>query len=53
MSLLAALTVKVSAILLLVLAGALCLRTRSAAARRWVLAIGEPWDRPPCGRAGP
>ena len=40
MSLLAALTVKVSAILLLVLAGAFCLRTRSAAARRWVLAIG-------------
>ena len=40
MSLLAALTVKVSAILLLVLAGALCLRTRSAAARRWVLAVG-------------
>ena len=40
MTLLAALTVKVSAILLLVLAGALCLRTRSAAARRWVLAVG-------------
>lgn len=40
MSLLAALTVKVSAILLLVLAAALCLRTRSAAARHWVLAVG-------------
>ena len=40
MSLLAAFTVKVSAILLLALAGALCLRTRSAAARHWVLAIG-------------
>ena len=40
MSLLAALTVKVSAILLVVLVGALCLRTRSAAARRWVLAVG-------------
>ncbi len=40
MSLLAAWTVKVSAILLVVLAGALCLRTRSAAARRWVLAVG-------------
>ncbi len=40
MTLLAALTVKVSAILLLVLAGALCLRTGSAAARRWVLAVG-------------
>ena len=39
-SLLAALTVKVSAILLLVLVGALCLRTRSAAARHWVLAVG-------------
>ena len=39
-SLLAVLTVKVSAILLLTLAGALCLRTRSAAARRWVLAVG-------------
>ena len=40
MSLLAALTVKVSAILLLVLIGAFFLRTRSAAARRWVLAAG-------------
>ena len=40
MSLLAALTVKVSAILLLVLVGTHCLRTRSAAARRWVLAVG-------------
>ena len=40
MSLVAVLTVKVSAILLLALAGAFCLRTRSAAARRWVLAIG-------------
>ena len=40
MSLLAALTFKVSAILLLALAGGLCLRTRSAAARHWVLAIG-------------
>ena len=40
MSLLAALTVKVSAILLLALVGALFLRTRSAAARRWVLAAG-------------
>ncbi len=39
-SLLAALTVKVSAILLLALAGAFCLRTRSAAARHWVLAAG-------------
>ena len=39
-SLLAVLTVKVSAILLLTLVGALCLRTRSAAARRWVLAVG-------------
>ena len=39
-SLLAALTLKVSAILLLALVGALCLRTRSAAARHWVLAIG-------------
>ena len=37
---LAALTVKVSAILLLTLAGALCLRARSAAARHWVLAVG-------------
>ena len=40
MILLVALTLKVSAILLLALAGAFCLRTRSAAARRWVLAIG-------------
>ena len=40
MSLLAALTVKVSAILLLALVAALCLRTKSAAARHWVLAIG-------------
>ena len=40
MSLLAALTVKVSAILLLALVGVLCLRMRSAAARHWVLAIG-------------
>ena len=40
MSLLAALTVKVSAILLLVLIGTFFLRTRSAAARRWVLAAG-------------
>ena len=40
MSLLAALTIKVSAILLLVLAGAVCLRTRSASARHWVLAVG-------------
>ena len=39
-SLLVALTVKVSAILFLTLAGALCLCTRSAAARHWVLAIG-------------
>ena len=39
-SLLAALTVKVSAILFLTLAGAFCLRTRSAAARHWVLASG-------------
>ena len=37
---LAALTVKVSAILLLALAGALCLRARSAAARHWVLTVG-------------
>ena len=40
MSLLAALTIKVSAILLLALIGALCLRTRSASARHWVLAVG-------------
>ena len=39
-SLLAALTMKVSAILLLALAGALCLRTRSASVRHWVLAVG-------------
>ena len=37
---LAALTFKVSAILLLALAGALCLRSRSAAARHWVLTVG-------------
>ena len=40
MSLLAALTIKVSAILLLALIGARCLRTRSASARHWVLAVG-------------
>ena len=40
MSLLAALTIKVSAILLLALIGTLCLRTRSASARHWVLAVG-------------
>ena len=40
MSLLAALTIKVSAILLLALVGTLCLRTRSASARHWVLAVG-------------
>ena len=40
MGLLAALTVKVSAILLLALIGALCLRRSSASARRWVLAVG-------------
>ena len=39
-SLLAALTVKVSAILLLAWVGALCLRGRSAAARHWVLTVG-------------
>jgi TonB family protein len=39
-SLLAALTVKVSAILLLALVATQCLRTRSAAARHWVLAVG-------------
>ncbi|MYH31224.1 MAG: TonB family protein [Acidobacteria bacterium] len=39
-SLLAALTVKVSAILFLTLAGARCLRARSASARHWVLAVG-------------
>ncbi len=40
MSLLAALTVKVSVVLLLALAGARCLRARSAAAKHWVLAVG-------------
>ena len=40
MSLLAALTVKVSVILLLALVGAVCLRTRSAAARHWLLTVG-------------
>ena len=40
MSLLAGLIVKVSAILLLALIGALCLRKRSASTRRWVLAVG-------------
>ena len=40
MSLLAALTLKVSAILLLALISAVCLRTRSASARHWVLAVG-------------
>ncbi len=40
MSLLAALTVKVSAILLLALVGTLCLRGSSASAKRWVLAVG-------------
>ena len=40
MSLLAALTVKVSAILLLTLVSAFCLRMRSATARHWVLAVG-------------
>ena len=40
MTLLAALTLKVSAILLLALVAAVCLRTRSASARQWVLAIG-------------
>ncbi len=39
-SLLAALTIKVSAILLLTLIGALCLRKSSASARHWVLAVG-------------
>ena len=39
-SLLGALTIKVSAILLLALIGAVCLRTRSASARHWVLAVG-------------
>ena len=40
MSLLAVLALKVSAILLVALIGAACLRTRSASARHWVLAIG-------------
>ena len=40
MSLLAVLTFKVSAILLLALIGALLLRRSSAAARHWVLAVG-------------
>ena len=40
MSLLTALTIKVSAILLLALIGTLFLRKSSAAARRWVLAVG-------------
>ncbi len=40
MSLLAALTLKVSAVLLLALVAAVCLRTRSASARHWVLAVG-------------
>ena len=40
MSLLASLTIKVSAILLLALVGTLCMRRNSASARRWVLAIG-------------
>jgi len=40
MSLLAVLTLKVSAILLLALIGALVLRRGSAAARHWVLAVG-------------
>ena len=40
MSLLAALTLKVSAILLVALISAVCLRTRSASARCWVLAVG-------------
>ena len=40
MSLLAALTIKVSAILFLALIGAFCLRTSAASARRWVLAVG-------------
>ena len=40
MSLLAALTVKVSAILLLTLVAAFWLRARSAGARHWVLAVG-------------
>ena len=40
MSLLAALTLKVSAILLVALIGAVCLRARSASAKHWVLAVG-------------
>ena len=40
MSLLAALTIKVSAILLVALTGAACMRTRAASARHWVLAVG-------------
>ena len=40
MSLLAVLTIKVSAILLLALIGTLLLRRSSAAARHWVLAVG-------------
>ena len=40
MSLLVALTIKVSAVLLLALIGALLLRRSSAAARHWVLAVG-------------
>ena len=40
MTLLAALTIKVSAILLLALVAAASLRTRSASARHWVLAVG-------------
>ena len=40
MSLLVALTIKVSAVLLLALIGTLCLRKSSASARRWVLAVG-------------
>ena len=40
MTLLAALTLKVSAILLLALVAAFALRTRSASGRHWVLAVG-------------
>lgn len=40
MTLLLASTIKVSAILLVALLGAACLRTRSAAVRHWVLAVG-------------
>ncbi len=40
MSLLVTLTIKVSGILLLALVATVCLRTRSASARHWVLAIG-------------